>query len=573
MGSEWIYDNKLRITDNGFIRDALHFRVDTSQRDVNEFRRRRRMGNDKMIETGSRFIRQTNRGQGSKLKILIPIIILFFFASYASAEYLGEFKAGALVLYTANFHSDQGTIQDPTAPEAQLRNAAGSWSDLSAPTKQNSKTGFYGGVVDTSGYAVGQYVIRMAGTVTTAKTVATVFSFTIVTNIESDTYAAVGSPMQAGTKVQLNSSQPDYAPAKAGDAMTLTSPYDSAKSAASQSSVDIIKSHLIITQKAINDASPSKTKFITTLPQTDNNYWNNGALLFTSGVNAGQIRSIKSYDGATKETTLNTALVNTPGNGDTFSVIMARAFKLAGLEAQEIRDSMKLAASAGDPADGSVDKHIDDIQAQTDQFSFTEGKVNAYAAVSEDAIATAVDSKLSLYHGEGLWGGFSASDFWSYNDRKLTSALTDEETPRDMASTGAADPSAIWHYVERSLTEAPIILPSLQSSPYSTTATQKQTLPVIAGNTPTITWTFGQNYSGWTMQFGCKKQVGDAQPYSISLRDATWIDATKGQGAIDLSASDTNEVTKHICDVKLEKGGKGLTAGRFILDVQPAVIK
>lgn len=103
--------------------------------------------------------------------------------------FLGEYKAGDSVFYAANFHNDTGTIEDPTSPEAQIRNSAGTWSALTAPAKQNSKTGHYGGTVDTTGYSVGQHVIRMAGTVATAKTTATEFCFTIVANITSDVIA------------------------------------------------------------------------------------------------------------------------------------------------------------------------------------------------------------------------------------------------------------------------------------------------------------------------------------------------------------------------------------------------
>lgn len=105
--------------------------------------------------------------------------------------YLGNFKAGDTVFYAANFHNDTGTIENPTSPEAQIRNSAGTWSALTAPAQQNTKTGHYGGTIDTTGYSVGQHVIRMAGTVATAKTVATEFCFMIVANIESDTYAKV----------------------------------------------------------------------------------------------------------------------------------------------------------------------------------------------------------------------------------------------------------------------------------------------------------------------------------------------------------------------------------------------
>jgi uncharacterized protein YwbE len=140
-----------------------------------------------------------NKKQSFKFQVLsfklILIIILcnFLFTSSAFAEYLGEFKAGTSVFYGANFHNDTGTIEDPTSPEAQQRTPAGVWSDLDAPAKQNSKSGFFGGTIDTTGYAVGEYIIRMAGTVTTAKTTATIFSFTIVANIESDTKGVADS--------------------------------------------------------------------------------------------------------------------------------------------------------------------------------------------------------------------------------------------------------------------------------------------------------------------------------------------------------------------------------------------
>lgn len=123
--------------------------------------------------------------------------------------YLGEFKAGTSVFYAANFHNDTGTLEDPTSPEAQIRNAAGTWSALAAPAKQNTKTGHFGGSVDTTGFSVGQHVIRMAGTVATAKTVATEFCFTIVANIESDTYARIGAPAGASVSADIAGIQSD----------------------------------------------------------------------------------------------------------------------------------------------------------------------------------------------------------------------------------------------------------------------------------------------------------------------------------------------------------------------------
>jgi len=90
-----------------------------------------------------------------------------------------SYVAGTSVWYGAHFHDDQGSVEDPTTPTARIRTPAGVWSDLDAPTKQDGKTGFFGGTVDTTGFAAGQYTIAMQGVVTTAKTVGTQFGFDI----------------------------------------------------------------------------------------------------------------------------------------------------------------------------------------------------------------------------------------------------------------------------------------------------------------------------------------------------------------------------------------------------------
>ncbi len=117
--------------------------------------------------------------------------------------FLGSFKAGASVFYVANFHSDQGTVEDPTGPEAQRRAPDGTWTTLTAPAKQNSKTGHYGGSIDTTGFAVGQHVVRMAGTVTTAKVTATEFSFEIVAYDPADAAALGLSRLDAAVSSRL----------------------------------------------------------------------------------------------------------------------------------------------------------------------------------------------------------------------------------------------------------------------------------------------------------------------------------------------------------------------------------
>jgi hypothetical protein len=94
--------------------------------------------------------------------------------------FLGFYKAGATVKYRSNFHNDTGTIENPTSPAAEREDPAGTFTVLTAPAIVNAKTGHYGGSIDTTGFATGQHFIRMQGTVSTAKTVATEFCFQIV---------------------------------------------------------------------------------------------------------------------------------------------------------------------------------------------------------------------------------------------------------------------------------------------------------------------------------------------------------------------------------------------------------
>ena len=94
--------------------------------------------------------------------------------------FLGFYKAGSTVKYRSNFHNDTGTIENPTSPAAEREDPAGTFTVLTAPAIVNAKTGHYGGSIDTTGFASGQHFIRMQGTVSTAKTVATEFCFQIV---------------------------------------------------------------------------------------------------------------------------------------------------------------------------------------------------------------------------------------------------------------------------------------------------------------------------------------------------------------------------------------------------------
>ena len=94
--------------------------------------------------------------------------------------YLGRFAAATSVFYAHNFFDPvTGEDIDPATPAARQRTPAGVWSDLTAPAKQDGKTGFYGGTIDTTGYANGQYIIRITGDPASGVTQSGLFCFEI----------------------------------------------------------------------------------------------------------------------------------------------------------------------------------------------------------------------------------------------------------------------------------------------------------------------------------------------------------------------------------------------------------
>lgn len=95
--------------------------------------------------------------------------------------WLGEVVAGEAVPYEVCFHSDQGAASDPNPASARHRVPSGTWSDLPNPTKQDGEDGAFGGSLDTTDWAAGIHLVRVKGTVATAKVVKTTFAFRVVT--------------------------------------------------------------------------------------------------------------------------------------------------------------------------------------------------------------------------------------------------------------------------------------------------------------------------------------------------------------------------------------------------------
>lgn len=117
-----------------------------------------------------------------------------------------------------------------------------------------------------------------------------------------------------------------------------------------------------------------------------------------------------------------------------------------------------------------------------------------------------------------------------------------------------------------------VVLPVLQGQAYTAVAAQSKEISIIRGDTIRITFDLGTNYSaGWTPKFGAKSNPADTA-YVIAVKDATWTDATKGQGYVDLTSTETGAVGRLYGEIELRNGAQRLTAIKFVLKISQDVI-
>ena len=125
-----------------------------------------------------------------------------------------------------------------------------------------------------------------------AKTVATVPDNASIATILSRVTGSVAldaTVAKAAGPVTLAASQPNYAPAKAGDAMALTAAYDAAKTAATQASVAALGSPMQATARPAGDY-PASISYGTAGIQSVT--WHSGKVWAYSYNGVGQLSGI-----------------------------------------------------------------------------------------------------------------------------------------------------------------------------------------------------------------------------------------------------------------------------------------
>jgi len=71
----------------------------------------------------------------------------------------------------------------------------------------------------------------------------------------------------------------------------------------------------------VADGANTATTFETDRAETDDDYWKDALLLFTSGSLVDQVKKVSNYDGTTKFVTLSAAFTAAPSAGDRFVFI------------------------------------------------------------------------------------------------------------------------------------------------------------------------------------------------------------------------------------------------------------
>jgi hypothetical protein len=209
------------------------------------------------------------------------------------------------------------------------------------------------------------------------------------------------------------------------------------------------------------------------------------------------------------------------------------------------------------------------------------GNIPVDTAAIQNGLATAENQETIISNQETIntnIGGIPVA-VWAVTTRTLTSFGT---LVADIAA-------AVWGYLTSALTvtgsigklltdnvDAPVsergmILPVMTGRAYSATILQNRTVEIVQGDTPTLTFDFNTDYTGWTPYFGAKSKLAD-EDYAIDPKAATWTDAAEGQGYVVLTAADTATVGKFLGEIELRNGDSRHTPIKFTLIIVGAVI-
>ena len=103
-------------------------------------------------------------------------------------------------------------------------------------------------------------------------------------------------------------------------------------------------------------------------------------------------------------------------------------------------------------------------------------------------------------------------------------------------------------------------------------AIRSRELDIIRGDTPTLTFDLGADYTGTEAWYAAKVNPADTE-YAIGPIQATWTDAAHGICTVSLTSAQNATVGKFFAELQLRNGDERLTVVQQTLNVKPDVIR
>ncbi len=273
-----------------------------------------------------------------------------------------------------------------------------------------------------------------------------------------------------------------------------------------------------MTQVVVNDANPTKLSFIVNMGSWPSDDFLGSMLIFQTGLNQVTGREITGFeyiDDNHNRITVDREFLSDIMTGD-IAFIKTGACNNLRLGETAKEDTLLTAA-------GAIIQAIPTAEQIDGQFTANHGSGSWADQGGSAPTVEEIDAHLTEQHGEGSWN-----------------------------SAGS------------------IILPVMQGEIYTATAMQGREVRIKRGDTPRITFDLGTACTGWTGRFGAKKTLSGN--YVIGPKNISWIDASKGQGYVDLDKTDTNHMGEHYAEIEIVKDEQTLTAMEFTLNLLKDVI-
>lgn len=115
-------------------------------------------------------------------------------------------------------------------------------------------------------------------------------------------------------------------------------------------------------------------------------------------------------------------------------------------------------------------------------------------------------------------------------------------------------------------------LPAMNARVYTATALQDREVELVSTDTPTITFTLGDDYTGWNAYFGAKLKESDDE-YVIPEKLCIWSNVENGIGYVLLSSAETNRTGNFYGEIIVVSGTQKLTVVKFKLNFRKGILR